>query len=264
MALLGQTLGKLIPLRAFDFVLASGRALRVGAALVGFVDDDEVPPFVPYALADIVLLRVVDGCDDLALPLPEVQELLLVVGRVDDLKRLVEEAQHLVLPLNGQGRGDQDEAAVDGLPQLELLDQQAGHDRLAGTGVVGEQEPQPRLRQHLQVDRFDLVREGADAGQADRELAVVGVGEANAGGLHEEPQPVRVRGPRRFLLCRRFRPEDRRRLVGRDHRLLDRAVGQANTALEPGGSVRAQRSHVVQDDGHVEVPGEGHPAPDLR
>ena len=60
-ALLGQALGELISLRAFDFVLASGRALRVGAALVGFVDDDEVPPLLPYALADIILLGVVDG-----------------------------------------------------------------------------------------------------------------------------------------------------------------------------------------------------------
>ena len=127
---------------------------------------------------------------------------------MDDLKRLVEEPQHLVLPLNGQGRGDQDEAALDGLPQLQLLDQQTGHDRLAGAGIVREQEAQPRLRQHLQVDRLDLVRQRADAGQTDRELPVVGVGEADAGGLHEESQPVRIRGPGRFLLSRRFRPED--------------------------------------------------------
>ena len=60
-ALLGQTLGELITLRAFNFVLASRRALRVGAAFVRFVDDDEVPPLLPYALADIVLFGVVDG-----------------------------------------------------------------------------------------------------------------------------------------------------------------------------------------------------------
>ena len=91
----------------------------------------------------------------------------------------------LVLPLDGQRRRDEDQAAVDGLSELELLDEKAGHDRLARAGVVGEQETQPRLRQHLSVDRFDLVRKGADAGETDRELAIVGVGEADAGGFDE-------------------------------------------------------------------------------
>ena len=42
------------------------------------------------------------------------------------------------------------------------------------------------LRDHLPADRLDLVPEGADAGQADRELPVVGRDEASAGGLHDQ------------------------------------------------------------------------------
>ena len=67
---------------------------------MSFVDDDEIPPLLPNAFTDIVLLGVVDGCDDLGLPIPEIQKLLLVIRRMDDLKRFVEETQQFVLPLN--------------------------------------------------------------------------------------------------------------------------------------------------------------------
>ena len=87
------------------------------------------------------------------------------------MEGLAEPAQHLVLPLDGERRRAQDEDALDGLAELHLLDEQAGHDGLAGAGIVGEQEAQPGLRQHLHVDRLDLVRKRADAGEADGELA---------------------------------------------------------------------------------------------
>ena len=227
----------------------------------------------PHPLPDLVLLRVVDGGDDLRFALPQVQELLLVVRGVDDLERLAEEAQQLVLPLEGQRRRNEDQAALDRLAELELLDEEAGHDRLARAGVVGEQEAQPRLRQHLAVDRFDLVRQGADAGEADRELAVVGVGEADSGGLDQEPQLLRVRGRGgRGLLRALSGRGDRcgngrgngRSLLGGDDRLLERAVGQPDAAFVAGGAVRAERPHVLQYDGRVEVPRQGDPASDQR
>ena len=223
----------------------------------------------PHPLPDVVLLRVVDGGDDLRFTLPQVQELLLVVRGVDDLERLAEEAQQLVLPLDGQRRRNEDQAALDGLAELELLDEEAGHDRLARAGVVGEQEAQPRLRQHLAVDRFDLVRQGADAGEADRELAVVGMSEADTGGLDQEPQPFRVRGRGgrgllRVLSGREDGRGDRHGLLGGDDRLLERAVGQPDAAFVAGGAVRAERPHVLQSDGHVEVPRQGDQAFDQR
>lgn len=51
----------------------------------------------------------------------------------------------------------------------------------------------PELRQHLQLDRLDLVRLRADAREADGELLVVGVHDADAGRLDEEAELVRRR-----------------------------------------------------------------------
>ena len=120
------------------------------------------------------------------------------------------------------------------------------------------------LRQHLHVDRFNLVRQRPDAGKAHRELPVVGVGETNADRLDKESQAVRVRGLKCRLLSHRLHTEKRSGFVGGDDCLLKHAVGQADAALVSGGPVCAQRPHVLQDDWHVEVPGQGHPAPDPR
>lgn len=72
---------------------------------MGLVDDDQVPARLPDALPHAVLLGVVDRGDDLGLALPEVEKLLLVVPGMDDLERLAEEPEKLVLPLNGQRAG---------------------------------------------------------------------------------------------------------------------------------------------------------------
>ena len=187
-------LGELVTLGLLRLVAARGDVLGVGAALVGLVNDDEVPALLPDALADVVLLGVVNGGDDLVGPLPGIGELLLVHGREDDVERLAEPAQHFVLPLDRQRRRAEDEDAVNGLAEFHFLDEQPGHDRFAGAGVVGEQEAQAGLRQHLHVDRFDLVRQRADAGEADGELAIVGVGEPDAGGFDEQAKVVGVGG----------------------------------------------------------------------
>ena len=242
-AVLGEPLGELVAFRALHLVAAAGRSLRVGAALVGFVDDDEIPALPPDPFPDVVLLGVVDRRDDLGLALPEIQKLLLVVRGVDDLERLAEEAQQLVLPLNGQRRGDQNQAPVDGFAELQLLDEQPGHDRLAGAGVVGEQEAQPRLRQHLPIDRLDLVRQGADARQADGELPVVGIGQTDAGGLHQQAQLLGIR--RRV---RRVRPwldvQQGTEIVVRQHGLVERAGRQ------PDAQLRARPERACVLDGH--------------
>ena len=51
-AVLREPLGELVPLRALDLVAATCRAFRVGTTLVGFVDDDEVPPLLPNPFSD--------------------------------------------------------------------------------------------------------------------------------------------------------------------------------------------------------------------
>jgi hypothetical protein len=80
----------------------------------------------------------------------------------------------------------QDQDALDGFAEFEFLQEQSGHDRLAGAGVIGQQEAETRLRQHPPVYGLDLVGKGANAREADREVPVIGVGEPDAGGLDEE------------------------------------------------------------------------------
>jgi hypothetical protein len=107
------------------------------------------------------------------------------------------------LPLHSERCGAEDEDALDGLAELQFLDEQPGHDGLAGAGIVGEQEAEPRLGQHLLVDGLDLVGKRADAGKADGELAVVGGGQPDAGRFDEEAQFLGVRGRGRWALSRR-------------------------------------------------------------
>ena len=63
----------------------------------------------------------------------------------------------LVLPLDRQRSRAEDKDAVNRFPEFHLFDEEAGHDCLAGTGIVGEQKAQPGLRQHFHVNRLDLV-----------------------------------------------------------------------------------------------------------
>jgi hypothetical protein len=126
----GEALGKLV---------AAHLGLCVRRALVRLVDDDEVPALLPDAFAHIILLGIVEGRDHLVRALPGINELLLVHGGEDDVERLPEPAQQFVLPLDGQRCGTEDQDALDRLPQLELLDQEASHNGLPGAGVVRQE-----------------------------------------------------------------------------------------------------------------------------
>ena len=65
----------------------------------------------------------------------------------------------LVLPLLDQTAGRDDQAALQVAAEHQLLDVEAGHDRLARAGVVGEQEAQRGSLDQLAVDGLDLVGE---------------------------------------------------------------------------------------------------------
>ncbi len=87
--------------------------------------------------------------------------------------------------------GAEDEDPLDDVREAKLLHKQAGHDRLAGAGVVGEQEAQHHLRQHPLVDRLELVRQHVDARQRDSKVRVVCERETNARRLDEQEEVVR-------------------------------------------------------------------------
>src|SRR5205823_5060911 len=101
---------------------------------------DKVPTRTGYTVTDVRLLREVERRDGLREPLPDVpgQRVPRELA-VDDLERLLELRAELVLPLNSERSGAHDEDAVEDAAELQLLDEQTGHDRLAGTRIVREE-----------------------------------------------------------------------------------------------------------------------------
>ena len=99
---------------------------------------------------------------------------------------------HLLLPLLDEAAGRDDQAALEVAADQQLLDQQPGHDGLAGAGIVGEQEAQRLARQHLAVDGGDLVRQRLDLRGADGEIGIEQVGEPDAVGLGRQPKKAAV------------------------------------------------------------------------
>src|SRR5262245_36516349 len=100
----GEMFGELVTLCLLGFVTTPGRAFGVRAALVRFVNDDQIPSLLPDALAHVVLLGVVNRGDDEVFLRPRVDKALLVTRRINRLELLAEPAKHFVLPLNRQRR----------------------------------------------------------------------------------------------------------------------------------------------------------------
>src|SRR5436305_12487463 len=98
-------------------------------------------------------------------------------------------AEKLLLgPLLGEAARSDDESLLDDTTEEKLLDEEPGHDRLAGAGVVGEKEADAGQRQQVAVDGFHLVRERVDDAGADGEKGVELMGDTNAFGLGTEKE----------------------------------------------------------------------------
>ena len=112
--------------------------------------------------------------------------------------RLVE----LVLPLFGQIARADDQAAAHIAADHQFLDEQAGHDGLARTGVVRQHVAQRLTGQHFLVHRRDLVRQRLDGRGVHGQIGVEEVREVDAVGLRDEAKllPRRVETPRQALL----------------------------------------------------------------
>ena len=153
--------------------------------------------------------------------LPVARRLELVVG--EDLEVQVEAAAQLVLPLLGQAAGADHEAALQVAAHDELLHQQAGHDRLARAGVVGQHKAQRLARQHRFVHGRDLVRQRLDVGGMDGQQRVEEVGQADALrlGHQAEEGAVAVKAPGAALL-----DEFQARFVMAEEQLVGRLAGR--------------------------------------
>ena len=153
---------------------------------------------VPVALSSGERLAHSLGAQEVAADDHPVEYVPRVLGRVGVEHRRVHllEAQlealaQLARPLRTQAGRGHDEDPVADVAQLELLHVEAGHDRLACAGVVGEQEPQSRLAQELAVHRLELVRQRLDVGHCDRRH-VVGERSLDPARLNSEAKPDRI------------------------------------------------------------------------
>ena len=178
--------------------LAEGVASRLAGRrrprhAVRLVHDDQVPVDLAQAGQDLRPLGQVEGGNQLLLFEPLVDaELVADVVALDDEELLVELLLEFPLPLEGEvGRGH-DQDALAHPPELEFLDQQPGHDRLAGPGVVGQEEPDAGELQQVVVDRFELVRQGIDARDGQAEVGIKLVGDAQRISLDAEAKEVPV------------------------------------------------------------------------
>ena len=219
---------------------------------VGLVHDDKVPVRLPQARQHVVPLRQVQRRDHPRVLHPLVDaELLAQVAPLQDLERLVELLLQLALPLEREVRRDHDQDALGEAPQPQLADQQPGHDRLPGPGVVGQQEAHARQLQQVVVDRLQLVRQRVDARDRQAEAGIEFPGNPECVGLEPQPhqravpvvaeaavehgQPGQVVGAERHLAeALGARADQAERPVGRSrcggglhaHRLVEQRAGE--------------------------------------
>ena len=152
--------------------------------LVRLVADHQVVAAVrgPELRVDILvagqLVQPGDGEIGFEEPVAGTGCLELVIGQ--DVEREVEAAVKLVLPLLDQASRADHQTALEVAARDQLLDEQPGHDRLAGAGIVGEQKAQRLARQHGLVHGGDLVRQRLHQGGVHREDGIEQVGEADA------------------------------------------------------------------------------------
>ena len=142
----------------------------VHAQLVRLVEHDEVvaaaglSKYVEHLLAGQRVER-----HDHAVAVRAVERILRPdVCAAHDAEIQSKEVQQLPPPVADQARGRNDQHALEPLSRHHLADVETGHDRLAGAGVVGEQETERILLQHPLVHRKALVQQRIDARGLDR------------------------------------------------------------------------------------------------
>ena len=206
LAVLGQPPDR-CGLLALDGVAAGLRRLG-GGAVVGLIDDEQVekagePRPVRQDLVEHALhpgraepLQAddrarVDG-EGVGLEAVGAAQLPEPVG-VQDLELQSELGLHLLLPLERERGGADDDDPSGPVAEQHLLDDEAGLDRLAEAHVVGDEELHPGHAERSR-HRFELVLLDGDAGP-ERGLEGLGVGagdRAPADGVQEGAESLGV------------------------------------------------------------------------
>ncbi len=126
------------------------RQVRVksGTQLVGLVKDDQVVRRrCQVRFAHPVAPQRVHTDDGQVAAWVGERVAVLGIGAREDAKAQAEEIAQLALPVAHQAGGRDDEHPLDEPAQQHLADDQAGHDRLARAGIVGQQEAKPGMIQ---------------------------------------------------------------------------------------------------------------------
>ena len=179
--------------------------------LVRFVADDQVVPAVRCPEPGLHLLvarqhvQAGDPVRRLEEPVAGGSGVPPVAG--EDLEVEAEAFREFLLPLLHQTSRTDDETPPGVAPRQQFLDEQPGHDRLAGAGVVGEQETQRLAREHRFIDRGDLVRQRIHLRGLHRQERVEEVRQRDALRFRRELEQfaVAVEGPGPLFLGR-FEP----------------------------------------------------------
>ena len=171
----------------------------MGGELVGLVEDDQVPPGdTELRLRLLVPGHLVEPDDQLVVVLERLARRGLLEERGIDAELQAELLEQLVPPLLDEApRGNDKDAAGVG-SQDELTDVEPGHDRLAGPGVVGQDEAERLAGEHRLVDGGDLVGQRLDVRGVHRHHGVEQEGEVDplglAGSWNAAPSPSKDQG----------------------------------------------------------------------
>ena len=87
------------------------------------------------------------------------------IGASHDPKAQAEESAEFALPVAQESGRRNDEHAANEAARLHLANVKPRHNRLARTGIVGKEEAQPRLGEHVLVHRDALMGQRFDAGR---------------------------------------------------------------------------------------------------
>jgi len=183
----GEELAEHVAFRAANLATPEG-----GAHLVGLIAHHQIPvgglQLLLHILVAAELVEAADRERVLAEPVSGARRLVRVVGH--DLEGQMEAAVELVLPLLDQIARTHDHAALQVAPRHQFLDQQSGHDGLAGSRIVGQQETERLPWQHRLVDRRNLMRQRLDERCMYREQGIKEIGQADAVRLRDQAEEI--------------------------------------------------------------------------
>ena len=189
-AVSAQNAAKVVALGVFHLITEEG-----GGHAVGFVADDQIPlgRRPEPGLEVVVPAQHIESGDQQVVLLEGIaaaRSLDHIAGQ--DVEAEPEFVGQLVLPLLDQPARRHHQASLQVAARHQLLDQEAGHDGLAGAGIIGQQKAQRLARQHLAIDGGDLVRQRLDQRRVDRQVGIEKVGKPDAQRLRSQPQQMTV------------------------------------------------------------------------